>query len=138
MAVAWPSLGRYQLGRFDPFGKRQRMIEVFNKGKESFTATAKVSAPWIILNHTSVQADGAAVFLVSIDWSNVPDAKDEVTGSVQITGTGWGGANIAVKAMNHKLEKRDPKGFVEADGYIAIEAKNLAHINCEFTALIRV
>ena len=124
IAAAWPSPGNYQLGRFDPLGKQQRRIEVFNKGKESFTATAKVSAPWIILNHTSVQVDAEAAFLVSIDWNKVPDVKGEVTGSVQITGTGWGGANIAVKAINTRLDKRNLKGFVEADGYIAIEAEH--------------
>ncbi|MDR7088076.1 glycosyl hydrolase 115 family protein [Cellvibrio fibrivorans] len=124
IAAAWPSPGNYQLGRFDPLGKQQRIIEVFNKGKESFTATAKVSAPWIILNHTSVQVDSAAAFLVSIDWSKVPNTKDEVAGSVQITGTGWGGASIAVKAVKPHLDKRALKGFAEADGYIAIEAEH--------------
>lgn len=122
IATAWPHPGSYQLGRFDPLGTQQRTIEVFNKGKESFTATAKVSAPWIILNHTSVQVDATAQFRVSIDWSKAP--QGEATGSVQITGTGWGGASIAVKAVNTPLNKRALKGFVEADGYIAIEAEH--------------
>lgn len=122
MAVAWPSPGNYQLGRFDPLGKQQRTIEVFNKGKESFRATAKVGAPWIILNHTSVQVDTRAAFLVSIDWSKAP--KGEATSTVQITGTGWGGASIVVKALNPHLDKRAIKGFAEADGYIAIEAEH--------------
>ncbi|MDF3012827.1 MAG: glycosyl hydrolase [Cellvibrio sp.] len=120
MAAAWPGHGTYQLPRFDPLGKQHRIIEVFNKGKESFTATAKVSAPWIILSHTSIQVNTAAQIKVSIDWDKVP--KGEVSGSVQITGTGWGGANIAVKAVNRAVDKQALTGFVEADGYIAIEA----------------
>jgi len=126
MASAWPSPGSYRLGSFDPLGKQQRTIEVFNKGKEPFRATAKASAPWIILNHTNVQVATNAQFVVSIDWSKVPrsDAGNTVTGSVQITGTGWGGANITVKAVNPPLNKRALKGFVEADGYIAIEAEH--------------
>lgn len=122
IATAWPSPGSYQLGRFDPLGKQHRTIEVFNKGKESFRATAKASAPWIILNHTSVQVDTDARFLVSIDWTKAP--RGETTGSVQITGTGWGGANIVVKVANPPLNKRALKGFAEADGYIAIEAEH--------------
>jgi len=122
MATAWPSPGDYQLGKFDPFGKPYRTIEVFNKGKESFTATAKVNAPWIILSRTSIQVDSAAEIQVSIDWDKAP--KGEVTGSVQITGAGWGGASIAVKAVKPALDKRTLKGFMEADGYIAIEAEH--------------
>lgn len=122
MAAAWPSPGSYRLGTFDPLGKQQRTIEVFNKGKESFTATAKVSAPWIILSHTSIQVETIAQIQVSIDWSKAP--KGENTGSVQITGTGWGGASITVTAVNPQLNKRALKGFVEADGYIAIEAEH--------------
>ncbi|MCE3252605.1 MAG: glycosyl hydrolase, partial [Cellvibrio sp.] len=122
MAAAWPGSGTYQLPRFDPLGKQYRIIEVFNKGKESFTATAKVSAPWIILSHTSIQVNTAAQIKVSIDWDKVP--RGEVSGSVQITGTGWGGANIAVKAVNRPLDKQALTGFVEADGYIAIEARH--------------
>src|SRR6187431_357510 len=65
MGAAWPTPGDYHLGKFDPLGKQHRTIEVFNKGKESFTATAKVSAPWIILNHTSAQVETEAQLEVS-------------------------------------------------------------------------
>ncbi len=122
IASAWPSAGHYRLGTFDPLGKQQRTIEVFNKGKESFTATAKVSAPWIILSHTSIQVERVAQIMVSIDWGKAPKGKS--TGTVQITGTGWGGASIVVTAVNSGENKHLLKGFVEADGYIAIEAEH--------------
>ena len=122
VASAWPSPGNYQLGRFDPLGKQQRMIEVFNKGKESFTATAKVSAPWIIISHTSIQVKTKAQIQVSIDWSKAPIG--DASGSIQIAGTGWGSASIAVKAFNPAIKKSELKGFVETDGYIAIEAEH--------------
>jgi len=135
-ANAWPSPGTYQIGRFDPLGKQQRTIEIFNKGKESFNATAKVSAPWIKISHTSVQVKTIAQLQVSIDWSKVPKtvpstaskevSPGEISGSVQITGAGWGGATIIVTAMNSSIDKSSlkGKGFVEADGYIAIEAEH--------------
>lgn len=122
VARAWPSAGTYQLERFDPLGKQQRTIEVFNKGKETFTATAQASAPWIKISHTSVQVKTVAQIQVSIDWSKAP--KGEATGSVKITGTDWGDATIAVKAINSGVTKRAVKGFAEADGYIAIEAEH--------------
>ncbi|MEN0036589.1 MAG: glycosyl hydrolase 115 family protein [Cellvibrio sp.] len=124
IASAWPSPGDYRLATFDPLGKQHRIIEVFNKGKESFTATAQVSAPWITISHTSVQVLTNAQIQVSIDWSKAP--KGEATGTVQITGTGWGGATISVKAINTGMTKSSlkRKGFAEADGYIAIEAEH--------------
>ncbi|PUA27253.1 MAG: glycosyl hydrolase [Cellvibrio sp. 79] len=129
MASAWPSAGTYQLGRFDPFGKQERTLTVFNKGKKSFVATAQSSAPWIILNHTSIQVNSEAELTVSIDWSKLP--KGEHSGRIQITGTGWGGASIAVTALNPgiKTSALKGKGFVEADGVIAIEAEHFQRQN---------
>jgi hypothetical protein len=59
---------------------------------------------------------------VSIDWSKVP--LGENTGSVQISGAGWGAATIAVSAFKPDLKKTTIKGFAEADGYIAIDAEH--------------
>ena len=41
-------------------------------------------------------------------------------GEVHVQGTGWGGAKIKVSAM--KPDTEPTAGFVEADGYIALEA----------------
>ncbi|MES2673898.1 MAG: glycosyl hydrolase 115 family protein [Pseudomonadota bacterium] len=122
VADAWPTPVSYELGRFDPFGKQRRLIEIFNKGKAPFTATAKVSAPWILLSNTSAQVEINSQLWVSVDWSKLP--LGESTGTVQISGTGWGSATIGVKAFNPGIKKTIPKGFIEADGYIAIEAEH--------------
>ncbi|HEY8941005.1 MAG TPA: glycosyl hydrolase 115 family protein [Cellvibrio sp.] len=129
MASAWPGSGTYQLGRFDPFGKQERTLTIFNKGKKSFTATAQSNAPWIILNHTSIQVNSEAELRVSIDWSKLP--AGEHTGRIHITGTGWGGADIGVTAVNPgiKTPALKGKGFVEADGFIAIEAEHFQRQN---------
>ena len=108
IASAWPSPGDYRLATFDPLGKQHRTIDVFNKGKESFTATAQVSAPWITISHTSVQVLTEAQIQISIDWSKAP--KGEANGTVQITGTGWGGATIEVKAINSGVNRSALKG----------------------------
>lgn len=121
---AWPTPGNYQLGRFDPFGKQQRTLTIFNKGKESFTATAQTNTPWIILDNTSIQVRSEAQLQVRIDWNKVP--KGEHTGRIQVTGTGWGGASIGVTVFNPGINAATlkGKGFVEADGVIAIEAEH--------------
>lgn len=123
MADAFPLPTTYALPRFDPLGKQQRTLEIFNKGKESFTATAQANSPWIILSQTSIQVKDVTPITVSIDWSKAP--KGLSSGKIQITGSAsWWGASVAVNIFNPEFKKSDLKGFVEADGYISIEAEH--------------
>ena len=55
---------------------------------------------------------------VKIDWSKVKTGLN--VGEVHVQGTGWGGAKIKVSAV--KPAKEPTSGFVEADGYIALDA----------------
>ncbi len=124
LATAWPVAGSYALPRFDRHGKQARTIEVFNKGTESFKFSAKTSDPWIVLGYTSIQVNSSQTIKVSIDWSKAP--KGLAKGKVSISGTGWGGATINVSTLNTEPLPKGFKGFVEADGYIAIEAEHFS------------
>lgn len=124
VASAWPKPGNYLLPRFDRLGTQSRVIEIFNKGKESFLATAKTTTPWIILSKTSIQVDKGAQLDVSIDWSKAPIGR--ATGRIDISGTGWGSASIGVEIVNNPINKKALRGFAEADGYIAIEAEDFS------------
>lgn len=123
MSQAWPSPGNYQLARFDPFGQQARFIDIFNKGSSPFNFVAKTSAPWIIINHTSMQVTDQQRIEVSIDWSQAP--KGQASGWVEISGASWGSAKVAVNAFNPTLSF-EPLGFVEGDGYIAMHAEHFA------------
>ncbi|MET0356137.1 MAG: glycosyl hydrolase 115 family protein [Cellvibrio sp.] len=118
----WPHTGNYELARFDRYGKQARTIEVFNKGTQPFTFSAKTSDPWIRISYTSTQVNQKQLINVGIDWSKAP--KGELKGTVSITGTGWGGASIKVSALNSEPVPKNFRGFIEADGYIAIEAEH--------------
>ena len=123
MEDAFPVPAQYALPRFDPFGKQQRELIVFNKGKENFTATAQASAPWIILSATSIQVKDQTPIKVSIDWKKAP--RGLATGKIQITGSAsWWGASVQVSIFNPDYKKSELKGFVEADGYLSMEAEH--------------
>lgn len=122
--LAWPHKGTYELPRFDRYGKQTRTIEVFNKGTESFKFSTKTSDPWIIVSYTSIQVNVAQQIAVSIDWAKAP--KGVANGKITISGTGWGGATIKVSAVNNDPVAKSFKGFVEADGYVAIEAEHFS------------
>lgn len=123
-ASVWPHTGAYELPRFDPYGKQERFIDVFNKGTTPFKISAKTSDPWIKINYTSIQVESQERLLVSIDWSKAP--KGLSSGKVQITGTGYGGASIKVNAFNPEPVAKGFKGFIEADGAVAIEAEHFS------------
>lgn len=107
-----------QLDRFYPQGKSQRQIEVFNKGSMPFTYKAVPSADWILISHSGGEIKREQQILVSIDWRKVPAGVNE--GEIHITGTGWGGARVKVSANNTGAPTGS--GFIEADGYISLEA----------------
>ncbi len=124
--LAWPQNGTYQLPTFDRYGQQTRTIEVFNKGTESFKFSAKTSDPWITIGYTSIQVDSIQKIQVGIDWKKAP--KGLATGKVAISGTGWGGASIKVSAANNEPVPKNFKGFVEADGYVAMEAEHYSKV----------
>ena len=123
-ALSWP-ISEYQgknlsLLTFYPQGQAQRQLEIFNKGTKPFEFKATASKPWIKLSQRSGSVTEQQNIAVSIDWSQA--AAGENLGEVYVQGTGWGGARIQVTA--HKTAPIKGQGFVDADGYIAMDAAN--------------
>ncbi|ALS99904.1 glycosyl hydrolase 115 family protein [Lacimicrobium alkaliphilum] len=118
---SWP-ISEYQgqtlsLDTFYPHGQAERYIEVFNKGTQPFEFKARAVADWITLSQTQGNIEQQQKIRVSIDWDKTPAGHSQ--GEVVIQGTGWGAAHIKVSAYK-PADK--PQGFVEADGYISLEA----------------
>jgi len=127
---AWPgAAGEPALPEFDVYNRQRRYVDVFNRGKEDFDFMASASSPWIVLSadHGTVQKEQR--FWVKIDWEKAP--KGSSTGYISIARTGAGNgaggdaAKIKVEAFNPAEPARDSlHGFVEADGYVSIEAEH--------------
>lgn len=114
---AWPSNANLALN-FELYGQQHRYIDVFNKGTVPFNVDINISAPWIKLSKSPTEIEKEQRLRVSIDWTLVPTTQAQ--GVINIKGTGWGGAQITIKAF--KPVDKDIHGFVEGDGYIAMEA----------------
>jgi hypothetical protein len=107
---------------FDVFNKQRRYIDVYNKGKAPFDFTATASAPWIVLSATKGTIAEEQRLWVSVDWSKAP--KGSADGAVKIAGAG---AEVEIKltALNPRdITPAALRGFVEADGYVSIEAEH--------------
>ena len=103
---------------------QRRFIDVYNKGKAPFEFTATSSAPWIVLSASKGTVNKQERVWVNVDRAKAPAGASE--GEIRITGTG---SSETVK-FTIDNPREIPHGFVEADGYVSIEAehfsKNLA------------
>ena len=120
---------------FSSYTEDQRFIDIFTKTEASVKWSAVVSAPWIRLSQTSGTTDDQRI-RVSIDWAAVPSGAS--TGSIKIT-AGSVTKTIDVKVSNPATpSKQTLKGYVEANGYVAIEAEHFQTANARSGAEWRV
>lgn len=127
----WPeSSGEAVLPMFDKFNQPTHYIDIFNKGKSLMTVTVQASAPWILVGENSTeipQRDSTGESIengnripVKIDWTNAPEGT--ANGFVKIS-TETNTVLVRVPVFNPRKPSRRPiEGFIEADGYVSIEA----------------
>jgi hypothetical protein len=109
------------LPSFDMFNQQQRYIDVFNRGKTSFNFSAKTSEPWIQLSESSGTVDKEKRVWVSVDWGKAPFGA--ANGDVRISGTGSADVDVKLTAFRpREITRGTLDGFVEANGYVSIEA----------------
>jgi hypothetical protein len=108
--------------QFDAFNQPRRHIDVFNRGRAPFEFTASASVPWIVLNKTEGTVNKDERLWVSVDWTSAP--KGAADGVIKIVGA-RSQATVKVASFNPREVIRDGlRGFVEADGYVSIEAEH--------------
>ncbi len=123
-AGAWPGADvPAPLPEFDAFNRPRRYIDIFNRGQAPFDFAAATSAPWIRLSAGRGSVTKELRLYVTIDWDHAPAGP--LTGTVKISGPGSEPVPVQVRAFNPAPAIRDGvRGFVEADGYVAIEASH--------------
>lgn len=121
----WPAnegLGEsLALPPFTLWGESTHTFTVYNRQSLPFTWQAKPSDSWIKLSHQQGEITSDQTIKVHIDWQALPPGTH--TGTIVVTGTGWGGASIEVIANKAELQSLpQPGDFIEGDGYIAAQA----------------
>jgi hypothetical protein len=119
---AWPSAPvEPVLPAFDVFNQQRRYIDIFNRGRAPFEFSISPTAPWIMLSESRGMIDQDRRIWISVDWSRVQEGS--TSGQVKISGTGAQDVIVKVNAFRPMEPTRDSlDGFVEADGYVSIEA----------------
>jgi hypothetical protein len=122
---AWPGgTGQARLPRMERFNHRSRWLEIFNRGRQPFVAALSAGAPWIMLGSTEVSLGDDARIEIGVDWDKAPAGLSEAW--IDVAGAGES-VRVMVEAFN-PVEPLEPEAgaFVEAEGYVAMEAEHYA------------
>ncbi len=123
-ALAWPTSvasAKPALPAIDVFNRQRRCIDIFNRGRTPFEFTARSSQPWIRLSITHGVIEKEQRLWVSVDWRKAP--KGSSGGVVTLAGANPASVPVMVSVLNPEQPARAfLKGFVEADGYVSVEA----------------
>jgi hypothetical protein len=119
--AAWPDTNEIALLQFDRFNRPKRYIDIFNRGKETFEFQAKGEQPWLVLSATHGTVTNEQRLWVSVDWAHAPAGRAD--GTITISGPATEPVIVNVKAFNPAPAlTTNVRGFVEADGCVAIDA----------------
>jgi hypothetical protein len=121
----WPgSAESAALPSFDVFNRQERYLEIFNKGRQPFSFSVKGDQPWILVTDTSGTISTEKRITVKIDWDKLPSGTQR--GNVKINGAG---SQVMVSVSAFNPGSQQIRGFVEADGYVSIEAQHFTAVN---------
>ncbi len=124
--AAWPGAqASATMPEMDVFNRPRRYLDVFNRGQTPFEFKAEASAPWLLLSTTRGAITNDQRLWASVDWDHAPAGSN--VGVIKISGPGVESVEVRVAAFNlPALHGTNLHGFVEADGYVAIEAAHYA------------
>jgi Glycosyl hydrolase family 115/Gylcosyl hydrolase family 115 C-terminal domain len=107
------------LPAFSPWQSQPaQYIDVFNRGSTPFGYEIRSAAPWVNVQPNRGTVDEQVRATVHIDWSHAPPG----TTQVPITINGPNGSTVTVQAVVQNTPRPRRPGFVEANGYVSIDA----------------
>lgn len=111
----------FSLGTIDSVSREMRTLTLFDRGRTPVEYVVKTSAPWMMVSSPSGNVGHQEQkVVVSVDWSKVPG--DEAEGTVTVNSGEARPMAYTLRARRLPMTRENAQGFVESDGYVAIEA----------------
>jgi hypothetical protein len=105
---------------FSSLTRDRRFVDVFNTGFLPVDWAADTSHPWVVLSAASGSPAEQLRLWVEIDWARVPEGVWDAT--VTVSGAGQR-VEVPLRVRNDgERTPRRARGFVEAHGYVSIDA----------------
>ncbi len=113
----------FSLGTIDSVSDKTRTLRLFDRGRTPVKFTVQTTASWIVPSESAgtVGATEETVVL-GVDWNKAPAGKDSAEGTVTVRSGEGISMNYTLRALRMPITRADAHGFVESDGYVAIEA----------------
>ncbi len=120
----WPNTDKTaKLPEFDNINQQKHYFEIFNRGQQFFNFKITTSENWVTLSQTEGTIDLQERIWADINWNAVPKGSHSATITISTTA----GKSVDIELMAHNLDKEKINGFVEANGYISIEAAHYSN-----------
>jgi hypothetical protein len=121
LAVEGGSGFRPSMGTLDSVAQQQRAIRLFNRGRRPVAYQITTSAPWIVVDRNAGTVERQQTLKVHVDWTTAPPGRAQ--GSVTVMPQGAPAMVVALATLRlPDVSRENAQGFVESDGYVAIEA----------------
>jgi hypothetical protein len=105
---------------FSSYTRDRRFVDVFNTGFLPLDWTVEAGHPWVRLSSTGGSLTEQTRLWVEIDWARVPEGTHDT--AVTVSGAGQRvGVPLRVRNDGERARRR-ARGFVEAHGYVSIDA----------------
>ncbi|MEU9290889.1 glycosyl hydrolase 115 family protein [Streptomyces sp. NPDC048275] len=110
---------------FSSYTRDRRFLDVFNTGFLVVDWAAETSHPWVRTSTVGGSLTEQTRMWVEIDWARVPVGAHDAT--VTVTGGGQR-IDVPLRVVNDgERARRRARGFVEAHGYVSIDAVHADH-----------
>ncbi|MFB9510016.1 glycosyl hydrolase 115 family protein [Streptomyces aurantiacus] len=114
---------------FSPYQTRpDQYIEVFNRGRTAFDYRITSAVPWIRVDRPRGRVEKQVRAVLTVDWAKAPRGRTEAAVTVEGAGTVVTVGVVAERpaAAGGLRGRRGLRGFVEAGGYVAVDAEHFA------------
>ncbi|MGH9562746.1 MAG: glycosyl hydrolase 115 family protein, partial [Terracidiphilus sp.] len=113
----------FSLGTINSVSDETRTLTLFDRGKTPVEFTVQASAPWIVASETTGTVGAVEKNIVlRVDWSKVPAGTESVEGAVTVSSGEGMPMRYDLHALCLPIAQSNAHGFVEDDGYVAMEA----------------
>jgi hypothetical protein len=105
---------------FSSYNRDRRFVDVFNTGFLALDWEATASDPWVLLSMIGGTVTDQIRMWVEIDWERVPEGSHDATVTFSTSGRS---VHVPLRIHNAgERARRRARGFVEAHGYVSIDA----------------
>ncbi len=112
----------FSLGTIDSVSDETRTLTIFDRGRTPVNFTVQTSAPWMVASESSGTVAPEKKIELHVDWSKVPTDKESVDGTVTVSSDAGMPMHYDLRALRLPITRTDAHGFVEGNGYVAMEA----------------